>query len=305
MSCCFIGGTIMRSETEMYNLILDIANNDDRIRAVYMNGSRTNSNAPKDIFQDYDIVYVVTDTKDFYEENDWINKFGEPLYMQKPEMMDYLCGQECNLEDTYGWLVIFKDGNRIDLHVSSIPYAKKDILNDKLCKILLDKDHILPVMPESSDIDYHVKKPLEIEFLCECNDFWWCLNNVAKGLWREEVPYVMDMLNFIIRPHLVTLLSWKIGVETDFSCSIGKSGKYMNRYLTQEIYNRYLATYSDSNIDHLWVSVFTMFDLFSEVSNEIASTLGFKYNQAEADASMKFLQDVHNLPKDALEIPTF
>lgn len=49
----------MRTENEMYDLILEVANNDARIKAVYMNGSRTNENVPKDIFQDYDIVYVV------------------------------------------------------------------------------------------------------------------------------------------------------------------------------------------------------------------------------------------------------
>ena len=42
----------MRSETEMLRLFLDIANADDRILAVYMNGSRTNPNVEKDIFQD-------------------------------------------------------------------------------------------------------------------------------------------------------------------------------------------------------------------------------------------------------------
>jgi len=35
----------MRTEQEMFNLILNIAKNDERIRAVYMNGSRTNPNA--------------------------------------------------------------------------------------------------------------------------------------------------------------------------------------------------------------------------------------------------------------------
>ena len=55
----------MRTEKEMYDLILNIANNDERIRAVYLNGSRTNPNVPKDIFQDYDVVYVVTETKPF------------------------------------------------------------------------------------------------------------------------------------------------------------------------------------------------------------------------------------------------
>lgn len=52
----------MRNEKEMFDLIIGVAHQDERIRAVYMNGSRTNPNTPKDIFQDYDIVYVVTET---------------------------------------------------------------------------------------------------------------------------------------------------------------------------------------------------------------------------------------------------
>lgn len=50
----------MRSEAEMYDLILRIANEDSRICAVYMNGLRTNKNVPKDLFQDYDVVYAVS-----------------------------------------------------------------------------------------------------------------------------------------------------------------------------------------------------------------------------------------------------
>ena len=42
----------MRSEQEMYELILGVAKNDDRILGVYLNGSRAKSDAPKDLFQD-------------------------------------------------------------------------------------------------------------------------------------------------------------------------------------------------------------------------------------------------------------
>ena len=55
----------MRTEKEMFDLLISIAQSDERIRAVYLNGSRTNPNVPKDIFQDYDVVYVVTETKPF------------------------------------------------------------------------------------------------------------------------------------------------------------------------------------------------------------------------------------------------
>lgn len=67
----------MRTESKMYDLILEIAKNDDRIKAVYMNGSRANDNVPKDIFQDYDIVYVVEDTQSFIEDKDKENILPE------------------------------------------------------------------------------------------------------------------------------------------------------------------------------------------------------------------------------------
>ena len=90
----------MRSEAEMYELILGVANADSRIRAVYMNGSRTNKNVPKDIFQDYDVVYVVTETKSFIEDKEWISNFGEIWFMQYPdEHPDY----PSDKENFYGW----------------------------------------------------------------------------------------------------------------------------------------------------------------------------------------------------------
>lgn len=82
----------MRSEQEMMNLKLNIATDDKHIRAVYMNGSRTNPNVPKDMFQDYDIVYVVTEMESFIKAVGWINMFGHLLMIQEPDKYDYACG---------------------------------------------------------------------------------------------------------------------------------------------------------------------------------------------------------------------
>lgn len=51
----------MRSEKEMYDLILGYANADENIRAVILNGSRANPNRKPDPFNDFDIVYLVRD----------------------------------------------------------------------------------------------------------------------------------------------------------------------------------------------------------------------------------------------------
>ena len=78
----------MRSEKEMFDLILGVAKQDERIRAVYMNGSRANPNAKKDIFQDYDIVYVVKETASFIANPEWKTIFGDPIIFQEPDRLD-------------------------------------------------------------------------------------------------------------------------------------------------------------------------------------------------------------------------
>lgn len=290
----------MRSEQEMMQLILDVAKQDDRIRAVYMNGSRTNRNVPKDIFQDYDIVYVVTENKPFVEDKSWIDVFGERLYMQCPDIVDTWVGKQRDYDKCFGWLIQFKDGNRLDLHV--VPVGEEDITEDKLCIVLLDKDGILPEIPESTDEDYRVKRPSEGEFLAACNEFWWCLNNVAKGLWREEIPYVQDMINHVIRNQLIKLLNWKIGYETDFSVSTGKSSKYMHQWLPADVWERFLRTYAGGRVEEIWDSVFVMCDLFEEMAHEVSDKYGFSYNGEEAANSYGYLKHVRPLPKDAREI---
>lgn len=66
------GGFQLRSDTEMMDLIIEKAKNDDRILAAYMKGSRTNPNVPKDIYQDFDIMYVVKETESFIQDTSWI-----------------------------------------------------------------------------------------------------------------------------------------------------------------------------------------------------------------------------------------
>ena len=288
----------MRTEAEMYELILNIARRDERIRGVYMNGSRTNPDVPRDIFQDYDIVYVVTEMSSFVQDKTWFQQFGEILFMQLPDETPE-GPDEYAAENFYGWLMQFRDGSRIDLHAESISHARENILKDKLCRILLDKDKLFPPIPEATDEDYHVKRPTEKEYLCACNEVWWCLDNVAKGLWRKELPYVQDMLNFHIRKQLELLLSWKAGLAANFSVSVGKSGKYLYRFLTESEWADYLATYSSARVEDCWRAVFKMCDLFEKTAVFVGAWLGYEYNNQEGQNCRRFLEHVQALPENA------
>ena len=62
----------MRTEQEVMDLILSVAEADERVRAVGLEGSRANPTAPKDKYMDYDITYYVTDIKPFYNNPKWV-----------------------------------------------------------------------------------------------------------------------------------------------------------------------------------------------------------------------------------------
>lgn len=289
----------MRDESTMYRLFMDIANADERILAVYMNGSRTNPNVPNDIFQDYDIVFVVKETRPFIEDKEWIRRFGNILYMQYP---DESPNDPSDKENSYGWLMQFDDGVRVDLTAQTVSYAREHIHDDKLCRILLDKEKILPAIPESTDADYYVKKPTQAQFLACINEFWWCSNNIAKGLWRGEMPYVQDMTNFVVRKQLEKMLSWKVGIITGFGVSVGKSAKYLYRWIGEEEYQRYLHTYFGGDVEEAWSAVFVMGELFDEVTKYVADGLGYAYDPAEGQAAAAYLKHVYELPKDAAQV---
>src|SRR5512140_1551248 len=101
----------MRSESEMLDLILETARQDERIRAVILNGSRANPHAPRDIFQDFDIVYLVTGVAPFRNNLPWLERFGELMILQLPDEM-----QDPPPPDngSAAYLMQFMDGNRID-----------------------------------------------------------------------------------------------------------------------------------------------------------------------------------------------
>ncbi len=278
----------MRTEKEMFDLILGVAKTDERVRAVVLNGSRADPNAPRDKYQDYDIIYVVKDFDTFTTDHSWIDVFGQRLMLQMPEAMRYPSG-----EGHFNWMMLLDDGNRIDMTL--IPIQKLELVgNDSLSVPLLDKDGILPLFPAANDKDYVIKPPSELFFLSCCNNFWWCLQNVAKGLARDELPYAMMMYHNVVRMELHDMADWYIGLNNDFSVSSGKMGKYYKRYLPDRLYQQYCDTYSRGTSDEIWRSIFALCDLFHVLALQVAKHFHFSYRQDDENGIREYLDKVRN-----------
>jgi len=287
----------VRSEQEMFDLILDFANQDDNIRAVVLNGSRANPNAPKDIFQDFDIACLVNDLAPYVRNDNIPPHFGEILILQEPENMG-----EASPEDVghYAYLMQFMDGNRIDLSFHA-PERWKLVTGDSQSIILLDKNHVFGELPASSDIDYWVKRPTAKQFQDCCNEFWWMNSYVAKGLWRGELTYAKWMTE-VVQEQLMDMLTWYFGIKTDFQKSPGRAGKYIKSHVEPEIWAQLEKTYSDSSFENNWESLFIAGSLFRDVANAVAEQFGFQYPQRDDDNVSEYIHRIKDLPHGAPEI---
>lgn len=287
----------MRTEAEMLSLILSVAQEEVRIRAVIMNGSRANPHAPRDIFQDYDIVYVVTDVAPFANNLAWIARFGELMILQMPDAM----GDGPPAEGSFAYLMQFADGNRLDLTL--FPRAALERMErDSLSVLLLDKDGAIAPFDPPHEGDYLPTPPTAKQFADCCNEFWWVATYVAKGLWRDEILYAKFMQDQVVRAQLMKMLTWYIGVQTAFAHSSGKLGKHFRRDLPPALWALLEQTYASADRAESWESLFAMTTLFRRVALPVAAHFGFAYPHGDDARVSAHLAHVRRLPREATEI---
>ncbi|MUG46715.1 aminoglycoside 6-adenylyltransferase [Paenibacillus woosongensis] len=282
----------MRSEHEMMSTLIDFAKNDDRIRLVTLEGSRTNKNIPPDTFQDYDISYFVTDINSFKENDQWLQIFGNPVIMQKPEDMELF---PSDLGNWFSYIILFEDGNKLDLTL--IPMNEIDDYftnSDGLVKVLLDKDNLIKHEVIANDRQYWINKPSAREFDDCCNEFWMVSTYVVKGLARKEILFAIDHLNEIARPNLLRMMAWKIGLEQGYNLSMGKNYKFIERYLPNEDWEKLLSTYSENGYQEMWKSLLTCYELFRKYSKAVSENLGYKYPDYD-EAITKYTESNYHL----------
>lgn len=264
----------MRTDEEMLNTILNFGQENELIKVVGMEGSRIHPDIQQDELQDFDITYVVKDIQAFNHSEDWLDVFGKRVFIQKPEDMTLYHPQ---LGNWYSYLILFEDGHRLDLTIVPIEELDLYLQSETLIKILVDKDDLVGDFPMPSNESYHVKKPAPQHFNDCCNEFWWVSTYVAKGIIRQEFPYACDYLNQVMRKELYRMLSWKVGIETDFSVSVGKSFRFLETRVGKELWAKVMKTYDMSSYDHLWQALFTIQEIFREVSKEVANQLNYPY----------------------------
>ena len=267
----------MRTETEMLSLLIKIAKN-LKVKAVAMSGSRTNSQAPQDEFQDYDVVYVVENLDELISDLYWIDQFGKRIIEQEVSL-----GNRCL------YLMLFEDGNRIDLTLCPKEHIQEWVDSEAGYTVLEDKMGVFETFSPSPD-RFWIHTASEAEFKNSCNEFWWVSAYVVKGICRNQLIYATDHLYGICQQELLKILAWQVASDRG-KVDIGKNYKYLFNYLPAEKEKGFSNLLDFSSVEKLTKSLYGTMKLFHREAQYLAQKMGFDYDKEVAEKMIEYAEE--------------
>ena len=270
-------GIEMRTETEMLDLILQIAKT-LQVKAVAMSGSRTNPKAPKDEFQDYDVVYVVDDLDNLTSDLSWLDLFGKRIIEQ-----------EVGFGHRRLFLMLFEDGNRIDLTLCPKEHIQEWVDSEAGFTILEDEKGLFESYSPSPK-RFWIHPATETDFKNSCNEFWWVSAYVVKGICRHQVIYATDHLYGICQQELLKVLAWQVASDKG-TVGVGKNYKYLFNYLPTSKEKEFSNLLDFSSIEKLTQSLFATMKLFHQEAQTLAQKMGFDYDKEVAEKVIEYAEE--------------
>ena len=270
-------GINMRAETEMLDMILQIAKN-LQVKAVAMSGSRTNLKALKDEFQDYDVVYIVDNLDNLTSDLSWLDQFGKRLIEQ-----------HVLLDQRHLYLMLFEDGNRIDLTFCPKEHIKEWVDSEAEFIVLEDKKGLFESYSPSPK-RFWITPATETDFEKACNEFWWVSAYVVKGICRNQLIYATDHLYGICQQEFLKILAWQVASDRG-KVDIGKNYKYLFNYLPAEKKKEFSNLLDFSSLDKITQSLFATMQLFHREAQRLAQKLDFDYDKEVAEKMIEYAEE--------------
>ena len=270
-------GINMRTEIEMLDVILKTAET-LQVAAVAMSGSRTDTKASKDEFQDYDVVYVVENLDELITDLSWLDQFGKRIIEQ-----------EVGLGQRRLYLMLFEDGNRIDLTLCPKQQIQEWVDSEADYTVLKDDKGLFESYLPSPK-RYWTNPASQTDFEKSCNEFWWVSTYVVKGICRKQVIYATDHLYGICQQEFLKILAWQVASDRG-KVDIGKNYKYLFNYLPAEQKKEFSDLLDFSSLDKITESLFATMQLFHREAQRFAHKMGFDYDMEVAEKMIEYAEE--------------
>ena len=280
----------MRNEREAIEEILDVARQDDAVRAVI----RTDIVPKRKYLHTYNFYFIVNDIEK-YDKDVFQSCFGERILLfhgdrNYPEMFP----------GTKAHLMVFRDGVTIVVHAMDTntflerfdgKSAYENVWIGDTYQKLLDKDNILPEierLEEKQTIFAGV--PSQEEFNNINCEFWWVMKTFAEYTLREELLSSMFYLNNAVRDLLNRMIRWYVYLKAGEPVNMGILDSRMEEILDADLFCLYKKTYPNADYSQIWEAYESVAELWRKTGHYISERRGFEYPGGTEQDMTTFIQ---------------
>ena len=267
----------MKNEKEITDKILEAANGDEDVRAVF----RTDL-LPAREYAYYNFSFVVLDTEE-YDGDVFQTLFGDRILLYRGDR-NY---PELFPNGAKAHLMVFRDGTTTAITVMDRDAflarvrgegERGDVWIGETYRKLLDKDGAFPETERLEETQtLFAEKPSEEEFDGINGEFWWVAKTFAEYTLRKELPSAMFYLNTSVRDLLNRMIRWRLVLRAGRPVDMGILDGNMEKLLDKDLFSLYKNTYPQAEYGEIWKAFDAAVKLWRALGKDVAERCGYVY----------------------------
>lgn len=279
------GDEAVKSEKEITEKVLEAANGDEAVRAVF----RTDL-LPIREYAYYNFCFVARGTEK-YDGDAFRTLFGDRILLYRGDK-NY---PELFPNGAKAHLMVFRDGTTIAITVMDRAaflaryrgeQNRGDVWIGGTYLKIMDKDGAFPGTDRLEEKQtLFAEKPSEEEFDGINREFWWVLKTFAEYTLRKELPSAMFYLNTAVRELLNRMIRWRLFLCAGAPVDMGILDGNMEKLLDAELFSLYKDTYPAAEYGQIWKALDAAAELWTALGHDVAGRCGYAY-PAETEKDM-------------------
>ena len=263
----------MNNYDALFQNIVSYANEDERVTALIMIGSRARKIQSADKFSDLDLILVSSDAGWFVNSNEWISEIGKY----------HISFMEKSIAGTDAKRVIFEDALDVDFVIVSKNDAETALLSEDGLgilktgyRVLVDKVGIQAAIPSTIPIESYVLPSEEI-YKNVVNDFWYHTIWTAKKLLRGELWTAKFCLDSYMKYKLLWMIEFYEHIENGENYNTWYGGRFVDTWANDKIVTQLATTFAHYDTNDMIIALKKTMDLFRNLALHVAKKTDYQY----------------------------
>lgn len=219
--------------------VIGLAETDDNVAAIGVEGSLNNPTAVTDAWQDLDVTLFVHQVRPALAQP-YLALFGTPTIVQHLHEPGLFGGGDEYWET---FLTRYPGTQRMDLKLAPASVVQAYLDDDQLNAIVWRRGSGRITPRPTSAASHWLAIPKQAEFAAHVNEFYWIAGYVVKGLARGNLIYAAEHFAQNLRPELLWLLACQETLARHGQFDPGVHDKNLWDVLPDTVRGELMATY--------------------------------------------------------------